>query len=106
LDVFQVSDAAWSPTHPAVFAACNSAGQVSLFDLVHSSDKPRLVHDVRADAVPKDSAALAAAAAFASHSSAKATLSAAAALVKGKGAPLSKLSWAADGRRLAVNFFF
>lgn len=38
----QVSDVEWSPAHPSLFATCNGVGSVSLYDLTHSLEDPRL----------------------------------------------------------------
>jgi dynein intermediate chain, cytosolic len=38
----QVSDAEWSPVHPSLFATANGAGQVSLWDITHSLEDPRV----------------------------------------------------------------
>lgn len=38
----QVSAVEWSPTHPSLFATGNGVGQVSVWDLTHSLEDPRL----------------------------------------------------------------
>jgi dynein intermediate chain len=37
-----VCDARWSPSHPALFIAANISGEMSLWDLHHSTEEPRV----------------------------------------------------------------
>lgn len=69
-----MSDVAWSPTHPSLFATASSNGSVGLWNLATSLDEPITGSDgiqVHTDAMSS-------------------------------GVGLNKIKWSADGRRIAV----
>ena len=95
-----ISDAAWSPSHPGVFAVCDVTGTLLLFDMTTAPMAGR-------GSSGSDTAAPRASARLASTSADLTTVSALSAIAGGGaaasgGVPISRIAWDPSGSMLAV----